>query len=255
LFDAHCFGDVPPLLEPWLQEIGKDPQRLRAETRVKVLNTLGRALVILGEDGWENLFRRSLELQERLSPGDVPRTKSYLIYGLLHKDQLKAARAEFDGLGKLPGVHDFAGRMLRFLRADLERRSGRQWHDEEMDGLRPGAVRPNHPAAFYFQATARQPGRHDFAWRLSRAAEFLRADGANHPQNITSLFAHCLDLYAAARSGDGDAWCQAAGSVRQFLAHPEAAPLRAHYAPALKGLTGSPDAAAAEHLLCLIPFW
>jgi hypothetical protein len=255
LFGAHCFANIPPLLRPWLQEIDEDPQRLRAQTRVQVLNTLGRALVILGEDGWETLFRRSLELQERLNPGDVPRTRSYLIYGLLRRNRLEAAHGEFAALGSLPEVHDFAGRMLRFLRADLARRSDRLWHDQEMDDLTPGAVRPNHPAAFYFQATARQPDRPDFAVRLRRAAKFLRDDGAKHPQNITSLFAHCLELYAAARSGDGDAWRQAADSVRQFLADREVAPLRTHYAPALEGLAESPDVAAAEDLLSLIPFF
>ncbi|MCI0458187.1 MAG: hypothetical protein L0Z62_14580 [Gemmataceae bacterium] len=255
LFGAHCFADILPLLRPCLRDIDEDPQRLRAQTRVAVFNTLGRALVILGEDGWEGLFQRSLELQERLSPADVPRTRSYLIYGLLRQGLLDQARSEFAALVPLPGIHDFAGRMLRFLRADLERRCGRQWHDEEMDALTPGAVRPNHPAAFYFQATARQPGRSDCAARLKRAAELLRDDGANHPQNITSLFAHCLDLCAAARSNDRDSWRQAGESVRQFLADPEAVPLRAYYAPALEGLTGPPDPAAAEHLLRLIPFF
>jgi hypothetical protein len=255
LFDAHCFADMPSLLKRWLQEMERNPQQLRPETRVKVLNTLGRARVILGEEGWAGLFRRSLELQERLDPGAVPRTKCYLIHGLLRHGLLTEARAEFETLGPFPGIHDFSGRVLRFLYADLERRAGRCWVDGEMDKLTVGGARPGHPAAFYFQATARQPGQPDAARRLHLATDFLRDDGRNHPQNITSLFADCLELSAAVAVGDHALWARAADGIRRFLDDPEAATLRAYYEPALTRLTDDPDAEAAEHFLRLVPYF
>src|SRR5262249_20750072 len=160
--------------------------------------------------------------------------------------RLDEAGRDLDAVGEVPG---FSGWVLAFLRADLARRRGERWADRALEGARPERCRPGHPFAFYFQATARQPGRADAPERPRLAAAFLRADAGGHPHNICELFAACVDLLAAALAGDGAAWADAAGSVRHFLAAPAAAPLGAHYAPALAALGDTPDAGAAESFL------
>src|SRR5262249_22013997 len=61
LFDLHDFAGVVGLLGPWRDRFAADPLLVPPETRVTVFNTLGRALVQLGPEGWEGLFGLSLE--------------------------------------------------------------------------------------------------------------------------------------------------------------------------------------------------
>jgi hypothetical protein len=255
LFDLHAFERISDLLEPWARVAEEDPQRLRPKTRIKVLNTLGRALVILGREGWERCFRHSRELQEEIDPGDVNRTLSYHIHGLLRHDRLDEARGVFETVGSVSRVRGFSGWMLRFLRADLARRSGERWRDGEMDDARPGKQWPGHPYAFYCQAVARQSGCPDTAEMLGRAAAFLRADAGGHSLNICSLFASCVDLFAAAVAGDDGAWVKAAGAIRGFLDEVGVGSLREYYGPVLGVLGEKADRAAAEELLRLVPYW
>jgi hypothetical protein len=254
LFDAHDFAAIPPLLQPWVETARQDPLRLRPETRVKVFNTLGRARVVLGVDGWQPLFRASLELQERLDPGNVLRTSSYLVHGLLRSGDVKEARRQFEQLPSLERIPGISGWMLAFLRADLARRAQEQWSATWLEEARPGEQFPGHPLGFYFQATARQPGRTDALARLDRAEAFLRQDAGDNPRNICTLFASCMALAAAARKDSPASWSEAATAIHAFLADPAAAPLQAYYAPALPSAEDHPDPAAAERLLTLIPY-
>ncbi len=243
------------MLQPWARVAQEDPQRLRPQTRVEVLNTLGRALVILERDGWREHFEHSRQLQERVDPASIPRTLGYLAHGLLRSGDLGAARRLLEGLGPLSAVPGISGWILQFLRADLARRDGEAWAtDGAMDRACPGRDIPGHPFAFYGQARARHRACPDAPPRLQRAADFLRADAAGQPHNLCSLFAACLDLFAAALGGDRAGWQRAADAIRAFLGSPGSGPLHAHYAPALDGLGTTPERAVAEHFLRLIPY-
>jgi len=247
LFDLHDFERIPELLEELARVAKEDEPRLRPQTRVKVLNTLARAMVVLRRDGWEKYFLHSRELLERIDPGDVPRTLSYHIHGLLRTDQLKEARELLDRLS-------LQSPWVCFLWAEWARRAGKEWQDPNMESARPGVSRPGHPYAFYCQAVARQEKCADAMELLGRGADFLRADAGGHPQNICSFFANCMDLLAAARADDQRAWAASALAVRGFLADPAAQPLQRHYQPALAVLDDTPALATVEGFLQLNPY-
>jgi hypothetical protein len=257
LFDAHRFADIVPLLERWRMEIEQQPRRLNPQTRVKVLNTLGRTLVVLGRPAacWRPLFERSLSLQQVLDPVNVLRTTTYLLRGLLRQSPLAEAERIFK-LHPLPErIESFSHRELCFLRADLARRNEQRWDHPWVEPLRAGQVRPGHPTAFYFQATARQPGRSDRCDRLAWAVALLQADAAGLPHNIASLFAHCLELYSASLLADSEAWQTARAAIDCFLSAPAAQSLRQWYAPVLDRLPTPPDEKVAESVLDRIPYF
>lgn len=263
LFDCHRFGEIPCVLEDWVATIRDDPQKISPATRVKVLNTLGRALIVLAKEGWDEHFRRSLELQERLDPGNVLRTKCYQIHGMLRGGLHDPARRALEEVGPLEQVRGLPGWQLRFLRADLARRTGAMWDDPELEEVRPGNARPGHPVAWYLQARGRQfcsqtadgQGSPEQACEyLHRAADFLRHDAENQPQNICAFFASCLDLYAASLAGSASDWTKSANEVQQFLHDAAAEPLREHYSAATTQLGDSANRSVAEDLLSLIPY-
>jgi hypothetical protein len=247
LFDLHDFERIPEVLEEPARVAMEDGLNLRPQTRVKVLNTLGRALVVLEQGGWEESFHHSRELLEQIDPGDVPRTLSYHIHGLLRCDRLEEARGLLDGLST-------GSPWLGFLQAEWARRAGKEWRDREMDAARPGANFPGHPYAFYCQAVARQKKWADAPELLGKAAAFLRAEAGDQAQNICSFFASCMNLLAAVWAGNQAAWADAALAVRRFLADSAAQPLRRHYQPALAVLGDTPDPAPVDRFLQLNPY-
>jgi hypothetical protein len=261
LFDCHRFGEIPPVLEIWIEVIRDDPQKLAPQTRIKVLNTLARARVILGQAGWDELFRRSLEIQERLDHAGMLRTKCYWIHGMLRQGRYDCARNAFDEMEPLGQISGFSGWQLRYLRADLARRIGETWEDPELEQVRPGSARPGHPIAWYLQARGRQLSSstaHDHRKQackyFQRAAEFLRDDAQGQPQNICTLFASCFELHAASLVESAGGWTRSANEIRRFLDAQAAEPLRDHYSTALAQFSDSPSRPAAEHLLSLIPY-
>jgi hypothetical protein len=258
LFDNHQFADVPPVLERWAEAAALTPRCFRPLTRVMVWNTLARARVILGRGGWEELFRQSLDLNRRLGDVDnVGRTASYLVHGLLRVGRTDDASAELERVGlrrdPLPPADPWRG----FDLANAARYAGDRWEHPELDRACPVTSGPKHAFGLYLQATARQRGRDpaDAVERFGRAAAFLRAEAGDADDNICVLFALLLELAAAAELGHAEGWETSAASVRSFLGHPPAAPLRDHYLPALARLPGAPDRAAAENLLRLVPYF
>jgi hypothetical protein len=263
LFDCHRFAEIPPLLEQWVVTIRNDPQKLKPQTRVHLLNTLGRALIVLGKQGWDEHFLHSLEIQERLDRGNLLRTTCYRIYGMLHEGLYDAARNTLHELGPLGDVPGFSGQQLRFLRADLARRTAEMWEDPELEEIRPGQACPGHPVAWYLQARGRQfcapamDGQVNLEQArtyLHRAADFLRHDAQNQPRNICGVFASCFDLFAASLVDSATEWTRSRDEIRRFVDDPAAEPLREYYAVAISKIGILPSRAVAEEFLSLVPY-
>jgi hypothetical protein len=263
LYDSHAFGEIPALLEPWARQEVEHPRRFRVLTRLKVRNTLARARVILGEPGWTELFQRSLELTRSLNDvGNVQRTLSYLVHGLLRHGSADRAIAALDSAGTrrtpLPSPNPWVG----FALANAARVEGTVWEHPDLDSARPGDERaaPKHAYGFYFQATGRQEARPAAGElgrieRFARSAAFFRAEAGTVPRNICVLFAHTLDLAAAGLIPSAEQWAASSRAIREFLDHPNAASLRAYYTRAVDALPTEPDARAAEQLLRLVPYF
>uniref|UniRef100_A0A7C4QQ30 Uncharacterized protein n=1 Tax=Schlesneria paludicola TaxID=360056 RepID=A0A7C4QQ30_9PLAN len=257
LYDLHRFGDMHELLDPWRARLATDPLLLLPFTRVKVCNTLGRAWVALGRDGWEELFQRSEKILQELEPTDLPRTWSYLAHGYLRAGRGREAEEVLARIETHPGLDDLSRWFLRFYQADWARRQGRTWSDPEMERatLSP---RVGHPFAFYFQATARQPDRpvDDAIDRFQRACAFLTQDQPDgDPQNIQRFLADCLRLAEAAWRADQTRWTQAVMALEGHLSAPGGEGLARHYAGAVPPRDSAPSRAAAEQLLNRVPYF
>lgn len=255
LFSAHRFADVPPLLQPWAEQTSCEPRRFRPLTRVKVWNTLARALAILKLDGWEELFGRSLALHRRLEdPENIDRTTHYLVHARLRHCNTTGARA---ALADAPGLGEKSGAgktWAAFLHANLARLENRVWDDPVLDEqLRAGA--PPYSAWLYVEAAARQPSRkrEDALRRLDQAVILLKHEAGEFPGNVCNLFAAFLELDAAAKSGDSRLWVNALTSARGFLS---AAPgHRDYYGSAVSASPAAPEMRFAEALLDLVPYF
>ena len=221
LFDAHQFKDLVDLLEPWRERIEHDPSLVSADTRVMIFNTLARALIVRNQSGWEELFHRSIAIQEHGDIASLPRTHNYLIQGLLRNDRLVEASRKIDSVALMQPGNPFSRWFLDFARADLARRRGEIWVSAEMES-RPLASGPGgHPFAYYFQATARQAGRSrdDAVARFEKARRFFLIDGVaeDDTANIQAFLASCVGLAKAAVSEDGDEWQMACARFASFF--------------------------------------
>jgi hypothetical protein len=255
LFSGHRFAEVLPLLQPWAKRTGCEPRRFRPLTRVKVWNTLARALAILKLGGWEELFSRSLALQRRLEdPENIDRTTHYLIHARLRHGNTTGARA---ALADAPGLGEQSGAgkpWVAFLHANLARLENRVWVDPALDEqLAAGA--PPYSAWVYVQAAARQPSRkrEDALRRLDQARSLLKYEAGEVQGNVCNLFAAFLELDAAARWGDSRLWANAVTTARGFLS---AAPdHRDYYGPTVDASPEAADVRFAEALLDLVPYF
>jgi hypothetical protein len=255
LFSGHRFADVPTLLQPWAESVAHEPRRFRSLTRVKVWNTLARALAILKLDGWEELFGRSLALHRRLKDlENIDRTIHYLIHARLRHGNTTGARAalaESQGLGEEFGS---GNPWAAFLHANLARLENRGWDDPVLDERLTGGAHP-YAAWLYVQAAARQPSRkqEDALRRLGQAIALLRQEACGVQGNVCNLFASFLELDAAARSGDTHLWENALTSARGFLS---AAPdHRDYYGPSVDSFPAVPEMRFAETLLDFVPYF
>jgi hypothetical protein len=254
LFSGHRFADIPSLLQPWVEPTCCEPRRFRPLTRVKVWNTLARALAILKLSGWEELFCRSLALHRRLEdPANIDRTTHYLVHARLRHGNItgaKAALADAPGLCEKPGsVNPWAA----FLHANLARVENREWDNRDLDNLIAEGARP-YPAWLYVQAAARQSSRarEDALRRLAQAISLLRHE-AGGVQGNCNLFAAFLELDAAARSEDLSLWANGLTATRSFLS--EAPDHHKYYAPTVDASPNAPDLPFAETLLGLVPYF
>jgi hypothetical protein len=255
-FSTHRFTDIPPVLCPWADRAEADPRRFRPLTRVKVWNTLGRALAVLSRPGWDELFGRSLELSRRLQDDeDTDRTTHYRIHARLRNGRLCEAQQDLEAAPGLSGPAAAGSPWAAFLRANLARLEKNIWQDDVLEARLRAGERP-YPVWLYVQATARQPGRAaaDVQERLAVAIQLLRCEAGGVPGNICHLFAAFLDLYSAAAGRDTGRWSAAVTAVREFLADTDEA-IRSYYAPACSCDPASPDRGRAETLLALVPYF
>jgi hypothetical protein len=256
LYDGHRFEEIPRVLQDFADIVVARPRSFRALTRVKVWNTLGRALVVLGRGNWEDLLRRSLELNTGLrDQGEVARTTGYLVYGLCWHGRADEALRELDTAGMLSDSPMSVWQGFAVAKAYLA--AGREWHDSDLDAASPETHKPKHAFGLYLQATARQTGRCPSAAadRFRRAAAFMSAEAGDSKGNICSFFAHALDMGAAAQEDDSAGWLRGTQALRAFLASPNAGPLQDYYRPGLDQLGSSPDASQAESFLRTIPYF
>jgi hypothetical protein len=255
LFTGHRFRSIPPLLETWADSAATSPRRFRSLTRIKVWNTLARALVILNRDGWDELFARSLDLQRQLQDTEnIDRTTHYRVHAWLRKGDVAKAREAMSGNPALRNGISTGDHWAAFLQANLGRLENRIWADSVLDESLANGVMP-YSAWRYVQATGRQAGRDvgDTLSRLRRASELLRHEAFNVETNVCILFASFLDLNAAARAKDAEPWTAAIDSARGFLklapAHHD------YYGPTVDTLPAAPDLPASETLLDLVPYF
>lgn len=252
LFNAHRFVEVPPLLECWASAAVDEPRRFRPLTRIKVWNTLGRALAVLRRNGWDELFDRSLALCTQLNETDnIERTTHYRVHARLRHGDLIGARQALD---RAPALRQTGSGNVwaACLQANLARLEGGLSTDVILDQL-PDIEKP-YSSWLYFQATARQAPRtvSDSINRLERAIALLRQD-SGVDGNIRNLFATMLELAIAARSADVARWAAAIAKIEWFLS--TAADLRAYYRPIIEALPATPDVSAIEKLLNLVPYF
>ncbi len=255
LFTGHRFRDIPPLLESWADCAVSYPRRFRWLTRIKVWNTLGRALAILNQDGWDELFTRSLDLHRQLQdPENIDRTTHYRVHAWLRQGNAKRAHEAMSGIPALRNGIGTGDHWAAFLQANLARLENRVWADAALDERLAAGIEP-YSAWRYVQATARQATRGvgDTLSRLIRASELLRHEAFDVETNVCILFATFVDLDAAARSDDGESWTAAIKKAHSFL---NLAPIHHdYYGPTFHALPTVPDLRAAERLLDLVPYF
>lgn len=257
LYAPHRFAAIHELLDPWRERLTTDSLLVTPLTRMKVFNTLGRAWVASGRDGWEGLFRRSEEILQELEPTDLPRTWCYLAQGYLRSGRLREAEEVLSRIEAHPGLGEMPRWFLRILQADLARRQGSTWIDPEMERATI-TTRVGHPFAFYLQATARQPGRQvdDVLDRFRRARGFLAQDEPDgDPQNIQRFLTDCLLLAEAAWMVDQTRWDRAVIAIESYLAAPAGNGFANHYSGSVPSKESAPSRAAAERLLNRVPFF
>ncbi len=258
LYDPHRFDEMEAVLGPWLHRLEGDPLLVAPETRVMVFNTLARARVLRGPDGWRELFARSLEVLARRDPLDMPRTWNYLVHGLLRHGELDEAGEVLARAECHPARGDFSRWLLRFLQAEYARRRGELWTDPEMEASPGEPRRLGHPFGFYFQATALQPGRarDDVLARLRQArAFFLRDAGVSERPNILRFLADCLLLAESAWEDDAQRWQQARDLLAAHLRPRPGCRLDVYYAESWNTVGAVPDRRAAEEFLRRVPFF
>ena len=196
MYDAHQLEEAKKILEDLLRQYKSSPRVLNAEARVMLFNTLARLLVVTGADGWEPLYRASIELQRDFEPSSIGRTRCYLTHGLLRaRNRSAEVQKELSWFDEHE-VDPYTKSFVKFYRAELYRQNPscglafRQDEDFEKGGK-------NHPYGFYLQATARQPGRDpdDRKERFEKAIMvFANEIGGYTHQNILHLVSHFIGL-------------------------------------------------------------
>lgn len=228
LFDGHDFDRGVSLLSPIVKEIGDDSSRVRAEVEIEVRNTLGRLQTINSDKSWRANFDYSISLQQDVDPLSIPRTRCYIVRGLLRNSQLDDARKEIEGLQQL-NLAGFSATEQKFFQADLARRERCIWDDQDFEN--DENTFGGHPLGFYYQATARQPQRdpNDRAQRLERAAEEFRKDiGEFSEGNVLELFSLFVLWRRAVMLTEPELIEEYRDKVKEIIVN-EAGPVQQHY--------------------------
>ncbi len=232
LFDGHDFDRGVSELSKLVIKIQEDPSLVTAEVEIELRNTLGRLQVMCGQDGWEEHFRCSEMLQDEVDRENISRTRCYLIRGLLRDPSdpaLTEAAAEIKRLDELC-PQGFARTELKFFAADMARRRGEIWADQQFEDDKN--IFCGHPLGFYFQATARQSGRNpeDAAKRMEKAAaEFKKDIGEFSERNVLELFSFFVLWRRAIMLHQDDQAESQKNKIDEFLCHPDTRLMQKYY--------------------------
>lgn len=152
LYDAHRFTVAIDFLRPWAERFSMDAKICLPETRAKLLNTLARCMVVVGEANWESLFLHSLEVQSFSDPGNVEVTENFLAHAYLKVNRFKDAERvlRFDGDTRDP--------FRVWLAAECSRQAGETWNESQCEFVN-SIPKVSHVHGFACQAIARQLGR------------------------------------------------------------------------------------------------
>jgi hypothetical protein len=257
LYDPHRFEEMVRVLEPWRHRLIEDPLKALPLTRVAVLNTLGRAQVVLQQDGWEDNFSRSLTVLAATDPHDQARTINYRIHGLLRANRLQHAAKWMERVRRCE-MSEFSRWHLLFAQAELARRREQVWEDEEIERQDEAECPAGHPFGFYFQATARQHGRsvEDATDRFRRAEQFFRRDvDSGDPGNIQVFLAACMRLAEAAWLDDVRIWREVVSALSGYANGRKRRALANYYRDVLPQLGSLPSVAAVQTLLSRVPYF
>ena len=230
---------------------------LRALTRLKIFNTLARSLVILNEEGWESLFLESEKILQAIEPTDLPRTWNYLAHAYLKTNDLEKAGVL---LGKFTEHHldDKSRNFLSFLKAELARRNNEIWADADLDSQEPSSSKSSEFLMYYFQATARQPGREslDVKKRFDQAIEYILWDEKHiEKTNILYLLKYFLQIAQSSKTNDVNLW---RGSIRQigvFFKKITTPFLKNFYKDFIPSDTSNPCEQISEKILSRVPYF
>ena len=260
-YDAHLFQDEYELLEPVANRIRKDKRRISIAVRCELFNTLAETMVVLDKDGWEDLFRESIDAQQQVERHLVPRTRNCLIHALLKHGRVEDAQCELD-LAKqweLDPFDQYSQTFLWFYEAEHARQRGLLWSTTPDDGeVGLPNTYPRHAVGFYLQATARQPNRSpdDVIRRFDAAVEALQDDcQGDPPGNILPVLVQFVRLASSATKQDTTAWCDARQEVDRLLSDPAADGIRQFYGDVLAACGDTPDPEQVEAVLARVPYF
>lgn len=261
-YDPHLFGEMIDVLTPWVERVEEEPRLLSPELRYKLFNTLARARIARQEQGWRDPLERSLELQEKLAPGQVQRTRNYLIHGLLRFHKFEVASQQIQRAVEDEFLSEYSRQFLCFYRADLARRRGGLWEDEQMEQVHLESTEPGHPGGYYFQATARQSHRNvdDRLRRFQKARQlFLKDFDTSAPESsqnsVLYLLASAAGLAQAAYGDDQGRWVREKDFLKNFLETRMCAGMDRYYQNVTESLEAEPDVRSVEELLRAIPYF
>ena len=259
-YDPHLFGEMIDVLSPWVERVEEGPRLLSPKLRYMLFNTLARARIARQEQGWKRLLERSLTLQKKLDSGQVQRTRNYLIHGLLRFGKLEAASEQIQRAVEDATLSAYSEQFLCFYRADLARRQGELWEDEQMEQVDLKTAGPGHPGGYYYQATARQSGRNvgDRRRRFEKARQLFLKDfdsSAEKPEanSVLYLLASAVGLAKAGYGNGRDRWARERGFLEDFLETRMCAGMGRYYRDVMTSLDATPDVRSVEELLRAIP--
>ena len=179
LYDSHRFPEIEELPETLVRAARRGPHASHPDDTGHGLQHFGAGTgAVSGGAGWEELFRRSQDILREWDPIGPP---ADLVLPRTWPAPPRAAErggAVISQIEEQPGLNDLSRWSLRFLQAEHARQRGERWISEEMEIIRQEGHSVGHPFGFYYQATARQPGRtsDDSVERFRRASELFSKD-------------------------------------------------------------------------------
>lgn len=248
LFYAHKFQEIVDLLEPWCQRDPlRDPFLLTPLARVKILNTLARALYSNNQCGWEELLKKSEEIWKHVDQTELPRTWFYQAQGYLRVGNASEAENTISKIEARSHLPQLTRDYVPYLKADLARINREIWSDSRTEKSEATGF----PLAMYFQATARQSGRSedDVFQRFRKARIIIDGLTGQDTGNYMAFLSCCLRLAEGAWANDSKAWTEGATMMANFLDREEAMEYRNYYKDLIIGSDSTPDIQKAEAFL------